>query len=300
MKCNACWRSLEERAVATSCGHIFCNDDASRILNSDSTCPLCDQVLSKSNMKAVDLSPKEEWINMVMAGVPPQSIMKSAFKGVVFWISQVEVEGQLTIQKAMHLKQKYEEMQAKYMEKLEQLHGAYQKAMHKVQVLEQEKENLVKDINELQEKYTEKSRQKRKLEEMYKSLRSEFEQLKQGGLAPVAKPSGPLVPRTGRYSFAQAQAVGLEPTSLRPTTTSDLFDMPNLPPSMGRLKTQSPAMGGSIPHSRKSPSPFRPADANTGFGAGTMGRNSSNALRNLLLSPMKRPPSRLRPSMLSR
>ena len=84
--------------------------------------------------------------------------MKSAFKGVMFWLGQKEVESQLTISKAVQLKKKYEEMQTKYMEKLEQVHAAYQKAMKKCQLLEHEKENLVKDKNELQEKYTEKSR----------------------------------------------------------------------------------------------------------------------------------------------
>lgn len=84
--------------------------------------------------------------------------MKSAFKGVVFWIGQKDVENQVTVNKAMALKQKCEEMQSKYMEKLEQVHAAYQKAMKKVQALEHEKDQLTKDKNELQEKYTEKSR----------------------------------------------------------------------------------------------------------------------------------------------
>lgn len=84
MKCNACWKNLEGRAVATTCGHIFCilvaghseivievartrlfvvpsrslfesfiavstgTEDAQKILSSvDATCPLCEQMLSK-------------------------------------------------------------------------------------------------------------------------------------------------------------------------------------------------------------------------------------------------------------
>lgn len=84
--------------------------------------------------------------------------MKSAYKGVMFWIGQKEVESQLTVNKAMHLKQKYEEMQEKYVEKLEQVHAAYQKAMKKIKMLENEKENMNRDKLELQQKYTEKSR----------------------------------------------------------------------------------------------------------------------------------------------
>ena len=47
MKCNSCWQNLEGRAIATTCGHVFCPQDASRILKSDATCPMCDQLLSK-------------------------------------------------------------------------------------------------------------------------------------------------------------------------------------------------------------------------------------------------------------
>lgn len=82
MRCNACWRELEGRAISTTCGHLLCilvpspafyilyiyfiieikgcsalhvvsltaekgSEDASKILSSDAACPICDQVLSK-------------------------------------------------------------------------------------------------------------------------------------------------------------------------------------------------------------------------------------------------------------
>eukprot|EP00897_Mesotaenium_endlicherianum_P001039 jgi/Mesen1/10936/ME000095S10268 len=323
MKCNSCWRALEERAIATTC-----TEDASKILSSDSTCPLCEQILSKSNMKAVDLNPSDEWVNMVMAGVPPHSIMKSAFKGVTFWIGQKEVEGQLIVTKAMHLKQKYEEMQVKYMEKLEQTHTAYQKAMKKVQYLEHEKDNLLKDKTELQDKYSEKSRQKRKLEEMYESLRGEYEQLKRGTLGPVNQDSRAIMQRAPQYNFAPTSRAFEEPkmratpNSLalapitpvqmsdpwpRPRSASGLFDMPGLPSTRARAGASSPGQGAGFAPERPrtsggggggASSPFRSADPNTMF-TPSQG-NPSNALRNLLLSPMKRPPSRLRVGVLRR
>ncbi|MBA0833224.1 hypothetical protein Goarm_017551 [Gossypium armourianum] len=56
MRCNACWRELEGRAVSTKCGHLLSN--------------LGTFILSL--MKPVDINPNDEWINMAMAGISPQ------------------------------------------------------------------------------------------------------------------------------------------------------------------------------------------------------------------------------------
>ncbi|KAH1120723.1 hypothetical protein J1N35_003883 [Gossypium stocksii] len=37
-------------------------DDESKIPDNDAVCPVCDQVLSKSLMKPVDINPNDEWI----------------------------------------------------------------------------------------------------------------------------------------------------------------------------------------------------------------------------------------------
>ncbi|KAL8159341.1 hypothetical protein V2J09_000878 [Rumex salicifolius] len=70
MRCNACWKELEDRAVTTTCGHLFCTEDASKIVSNEAACPVCDLVLSKSHMKPVDVSPNDEWTNMAMVGMP--------------------------------------------------------------------------------------------------------------------------------------------------------------------------------------------------------------------------------------
>ena len=55
-------------------------------------------------------------------------------------------------------RQKCEGMQAKFSEKMEQVHTAYQKMGKRCQMMEQEVANLTKDKQELQEKFSEKSR----------------------------------------------------------------------------------------------------------------------------------------------
>lgn len=85
--------------------------------------------------------------------------MKSAYRSVMFYIGQKELEMQFKMNRIVaQCRQKCEAMQEKFTEKLEQVHGAYQKMARKCQVMEQEIESLSKDKQELQEKFSEKSR----------------------------------------------------------------------------------------------------------------------------------------------
>ena len=85
--------------------------------------------------------------------------MKSAYKSVMFFTGQKELEMQFKMNRVVgQFRQKYELMQEKFSEKLEQVHVAYQKLSKKCQMMEQETESLLKDKQELQEKFAEKSR----------------------------------------------------------------------------------------------------------------------------------------------
>ncbi|KAH0895215.1 hypothetical protein HID58_057644 [Brassica napus] len=64
MRCNACWREVEGRAISTTCGHLLCTEDANKILSNDGACPIFEHVLSKSLMKPVDINRNEEWLNV--------------------------------------------------------------------------------------------------------------------------------------------------------------------------------------------------------------------------------------------
>lgn len=85
--------------------------------------------------------------------------MKSAYRSVMFYIGQKELEMQYKMNRIVaQCRQKCEVMQEKFTEKLEQVHAAYQKMAKRCQMMEREMENLSKDKQELQEKFAEKSR----------------------------------------------------------------------------------------------------------------------------------------------
>ncbi|KAJ7948804.1 E3 ubiquitin-protein ligase CCNB1IP1 [Quillaja saponaria] len=303
MRCNACWQELEGRAVSTTCGHLLCMDDASKVLSNDGACPICDQVLSKSLMKPVDVNPNDEWINMAMVGVSPQLLMKSAYRSVMFYIGQKELQMQYKMNRIVaQCRQKCEVMQEKFTEKLEQVHTAYQKMAKRCQMMEQEIESLSKDKQELQEKFSEKSRQKRKLDEMYDQLRSDYESMKRSAIQPAnnfycrnepdlfCNPANMLDDReTGRKD----RPVFIPDT---PGPREDVWSARQTSSNSGHfdISVGSPAKQTAIPMDAG----HRRAGAHPVFGAGA--GNPSMTLRNLILSPIKRPQlSRNRPQMFT-
>ncbi|XP_022942643.1 E3 ubiquitin-protein ligase CCNB1IP1 homolog isoform X4 [Cucurbita maxima] len=293
MKCNACWRELEGRAISTTCGHLLCTEDASKILSNDGACPICDQVLSKSLMKPVDINPNDEWVNMAMAGINPQILMKSAYRSVMFYIGQKELEMQYKMNRIVaQCRQKCEVMQEKFTEKLEQVHTAYQKMAKRCQMMEREMENISKDKQELQEKFAEKSRQKRKLDEMYDQLRNEHESLKRSAIQPVSnfyprnEPdlfSNPVSLMDNREPMRKGPREEIWPTRQN-SGNSGHFDI-----SVGSPAKQAAPMAMEAGNRR--------GGAHNAFGSGA--GNPSMTLRNLILSPIKRPQLSRRPQMFT-
>ncbi|KAI4333467.1 hypothetical protein L6164_018277 [Bauhinia variegata] len=281
MRCNACWRELEGRAVSTTCGHLLCADDANKILSNDGACPICDQVLSKSLMKPVDINPNDEWINMAMAGVSPQILMKSAYRSVMFYIGQKELEMQFKLNKVVaQCRQKCEMLQEKFTEKLEQVHTAYQKMAKKCQIMEQEIESLSKDKQELQDKFAEKARQKRKLDEMYDQLRSEYESVKRSAI----QPANNFYPRNEPDLFSNPPNMMDDRDSGRKGPREDAWPARQNSSNSGHFDIDSPPKQASIPMNTGN----RRVGAHPLFGAGPTG-NPSMTLRNMMLSPIKRP-----------
>ncbi|XP_026390223.1 E3 ubiquitin-protein ligase CCNB1IP1 homolog isoform X1 [Papaver somniferum] len=305
MRCNACWRELEGRAVTTACGHLLCTDDASKILSNDGACPICDQVLSKSLMKAVDINPNDEWTNMAMTGINPQLLMKSTYRSVMFYIGQKELEMQYKLNKIVaQCRQKCEAMQEKFTEKMEQVHTAYQKMAKRCQMMEQEIESLSKDKQELQEKFAEKSRQKRKLDEMYDQLRSEYDATKRSAI----QPANDIFSRAETDLFASPANMMDNRDPLRQARSRSVLtpETPGQREDMWPGARQKNSNSGQFDVS--SGSPIKPLQVPNDIGNkrgghslfGTAAGNPSSTLRNLIISPMKRPQlSRTRPHMFT-
>ncbi|KAL6506875.1 E3 ubiquitin-protein ligase CCNB1IP1 [Orobanche hederae] len=230
-------------------------------------------------------------------------LMKSAYRSVMFYIGQKDLEMQFKMNKVVgQCRQKCEAMQEKFTQKLEQVYTAYQKMTKRCQMMEQELENLTKDKQELQEKFSEKCRQKRKLDEMYDQARNEIESLKRTAIQPAnhffSRPepdlfSNPASRLDNRGSIRKDWSV------LTPDTPGPKDDMwsarHSSPNSTFDMSGGSPAKQSKAPVETGNRMPGgHPYGAGSGAGAG----NPSMTLRNLVLSPIKRPQlSRNRPQM---
>nr|XP_019704562.1 E3 ubiquitin-protein ligase CCNB1IP1 homolog isoform X1 [Elaeis guineensis] len=240
---------------------------------------------------------------MAMAGVAPQILMKSAYRGMMFCIEQKELEMQHKLNKIVgQCRQKCEAMQEKFMEKLEHVHAAYQKMAKRCHMMEQEIENLSKDKQELQEKYAEKSRQKRKLDEMYDQLRSEYESVKRSAI----QPAGNFFSRTEPELFSglgnmvnSKDRLRQDPSVLTPETPGQREE---IWPSARQKSSNSGAydLSGGLP-AKTAPVPVDAGtrrQAHSLFGPGAS--NPAAILRNLIISPMKQAQlSRSRPYMFT-
>ncbi|WOL12396.1 E3 ubiquitin-protein ligase [Canna indica] len=272
--------------------------------------------LYASLMRPVDINPGDEWINvstttatMVVTvsdgnGWNFSTIMKTAYRSVMFYIGQKELEMQLKMNKIIgQCRQKCEDMQEKFTEKLEQVHTAYQKMAKRCQMMEKEIESLSKDKQELQEKYSEKSRQKRKLDEMYDKLRNDYESVKRSAIQ-----SANFFPRAEPNLFSISSMDNM--MDARDTLGQDRSVFP--PETPGRREDIWPSTKqknsgtNAFDFSGGSPAKTTEGPVDTGtrmktgplFGAGT--RNPGATLRNLIISPMKRPQlSRNRPHVFT-
>ncbi|XP_021298792.1 uncharacterized protein LOC110427567, partial [Herrania umbratica] len=209
MRCNACWLELEGQAISTTCGHLLCSEDASKILSNDAACPICDQVLSETRMKPVDINPNDEWINMAMAGVSPKILMESAYKSVMFYIGQKELEMQHKMDRiVVQWRQKSEAMEEKFLEKLEQVHS---KGIDVTEVLDDSDEVLSDDVVRGDCGQEEEEEEKESLEQCNASI---DEQRSSGIHVSTAKPALPETKPGSVQRFTSVRAASLRASGL--------------------------------------------------------------------------------------
>ncbi|XVE53036.1 hypothetical protein DITRI_Ditri02bG0172900 [Diplodiscus trichospermus] len=209
--------------------------------------------------------------------------MKSAYRSVMFYVGQKELEMQYKMNRIVaQCRQKCEAMQEKFSEKLEQVHNAYQKMAKRCQMMEQEVESLSKDKQELQEKFSEKSRQKRKLDEMYDQLRGQYESIKRSAI----QPANNFYARNEADLFSNPAANTMDSRGpIRKGPREDVWPPRQNSSNSGPfdISSGSPAKHAAIPVDIGN----RRAGAHPAFGSGAA--NPSMTLRNLIISPIKRP-----------
>ncbi|KAI5293240.1 hypothetical protein KEM52_005723, partial [Ascosphaera acerosa] len=102
LRCNslACRAALTERAVVTTCSHIFCLSCADKLglsvslaVNAHRLCPACQSPLTNADdAVATALNPAEDYKTSVLSGLDPNTVMECAGRALAFWTYQVTQE----------------------------------------------------------------------------------------------------------------------------------------------------------------------------------------------------------------
>ncbi|KAI5861664.1 hypothetical protein GGS23DRAFT_606208 [Durotheca rogersii] len=101
LRCNAlkCRKELGDRALVTTCSHIFCTDCAARLgLTSQhhehrNSCPACGAHLTNPDDAVIsNLNPSEDYKTSVLSGLSPNIIIECASRALSFWAYQATQE----------------------------------------------------------------------------------------------------------------------------------------------------------------------------------------------------------------
>jgi len=100
LRCNSlkCRTQLEDRAVVTTCSHIFCvpcSDSLGLSTPTGSTraCPACDtQLPNPDDAVVAQLNPFEDYKTSVLSGLSPNTILECAGRALNFYSYQTSQE----------------------------------------------------------------------------------------------------------------------------------------------------------------------------------------------------------------
>ncbi|KAL2849545.1 hypothetical protein BJY01DRAFT_262198 [Aspergillus pseudoustus] len=100
LRCNSlsCRVPLQERAIVTTCSHIFCLRCAdglglSRPTGGERCCPACEATLNNPDDAVTTLlRPTEDYKTSVLSGLDPTTIMDCAGRALTFWTYQTTQE----------------------------------------------------------------------------------------------------------------------------------------------------------------------------------------------------------------
>jgi E3 ubiquitin-protein ligase CCNP1IP1 len=100
LRCNSlkCRAQLTDRAVVTTCSHIFCLHCSDSLGLSEPnggarTCPACEtQLVNPDDAVVTNLNPPEDYKTSVLSGLSPALVMECAGRAMAFYTYQVTQE----------------------------------------------------------------------------------------------------------------------------------------------------------------------------------------------------------------
>ncbi|EXM27420.1 hypothetical protein RAB80_013452 [Fusarium oxysporum f. sp. vasinfectum] len=184
LTCNnlKCRRELSERALVTTCSHIFCMECAQRFgvngqeADRRNTCPAChSQLTNPDDAVITNLNPSEDYKTSVLSGLSPNVIMECAGRALSFWAYQTtqDIYYQQYLYKT--LTDKYSNLSVRFEKTVNEANSEIEGLHHKLSSLAAEQDALRRKNGEISRAYKDKSRKVLQLQELYDKVKRKAE-----------------------------------------------------------------------------------------------------------------------------
>ncbi|KAI1329122.1 hypothetical protein F5Y16DRAFT_418343 [Xylariaceae sp. FL0255] len=180
LHCNIlkCRKELGDRALVTTCYHIFCGDCAGRLglagqrRDRETACPACGTPLVNPDDAVItNLKLSEDYKTSVLSGLSPNVIMDCATRALAFWAYQVTQEIVYQQQMAKTLTAKYSSLNVHLDKVVNDANAEISNFHAQLKSTEMEREELTKKYDELLYNYKSQNRKLLQTQELYDKLK---------------------------------------------------------------------------------------------------------------------------------
>ncbi|KAI7151670.1 hypothetical protein KC349_g9369 [Hortaea werneckii] len=180
LRCNSlkCRTPLSDRAVVTTCSHIFC-EPCSETLglanpNGARVCPACETHLANPDDAVVtQLNPTEDYKTSVLSGLSPSIIMECAGRGLAFYSYQTTQEIVYQEFLARSLTDKYSSLSTHLDKVIHEANSEITGLREKLAGMHMEQKALEEKNHQLVEAFREKSKTQQQLQKLYQTLKQQ-------------------------------------------------------------------------------------------------------------------------------
>jgi len=174
LKCNilACRTALTDKAVVTTCSHIFCVECANRQFNDSRLCPACETSLTEPDDVVVcSLHPTNDYKTSVLSGLNPAIVLEICSRAMSFWQYQMhqELSFQQTVLRTINDK-------SAYLQK--ELDNAVREARGQISLLNNKLSEVERDLDLERKKTTTLRDSMKDREKEYQKLKIQYDKMK--------------------------------------------------------------------------------------------------------------------------
>ncbi|GLB33523.1 putative chiasma assembly protein [Lyophyllum shimeji] len=174
LKCNrlTCRQSLTDKAVVTTCSHIFCVECANELFSAARLCPACDTTLGEADDVVVSsLHPSNDYKTSVLSGLTPSTILEICSRAISFWQYQIFQENAFQQAVMRSLNDKNAQLQKQLENVVREANGEISLLNNKIAELERDLELERRKVRELQDSSRDREKEYQKLKLLHDKLK---------------------------------------------------------------------------------------------------------------------------------